>query len=41
MFGDPRSVILVSKGEEYNKLYVHDQDSYGAKWLSKYDEENL
>ena len=27
------SIILNSGGEDYNREYVHDQDSYGAKWL--------
>ncbi|MCK4731643.1 MAG: hypothetical protein KAT65_04210, partial [Methanophagales archaeon] len=41
MFGEPRSVILSSEGEQYDLLFVHDQDSYCAKWLSEYNESNL
>ena len=32
------SIIFNSEGEMYDYLYVHDQDSYGAKWLSKFSE---
>ena len=41
LFGVQRQIILNSEGQIYNLLYVHDQDSYGAKWLSKYGENNL
>ena len=33
MFGYPRQIILNSDGEQYDMLYVHDQESYAAKWL--------
>jgi uncharacterized membrane protein len=33
MFGYPRPITLNSEGEQYDKMYVHDQESYGAKWL--------
>jgi uncharacterized membrane protein len=33
IFGVPRAIILNSEGEQYDEMYVHDQDSYGAKWL--------
>ena len=36
IFGVQRSIILNSEGESYNKMYVHDQESYGAKWLKDY-----
>ncbi|MCK4735513.1 MAG: DUF2206 domain-containing protein, partial [Methanophagales archaeon] len=36
IFGVPRSIILNSEGEQYDRMYVHDQDSYGAKWLKNY-----
>ena len=32
-FGVPRQIILNSEGRLYDALYVHDQESYGAKWL--------
>ncbi|MCK4731727.1 MAG: DUF2206 domain-containing protein, partial [Methanophagales archaeon] len=35
IFGVPRAIILNSEGEEYDRKYVHDQDSYGAKWLKE------
>ena len=36
MFGYPRQITLNSEGRSYDMLYVHDQESYGAKWLSDY-----
>ncbi|HJH25573.1 MAG TPA: hypothetical protein C5S37_02110, partial [Methanophagales archaeon] len=36
IFGVPRAFTLNSEGEQYDRLYVHDQDSYGAKWLKNY-----
>ena len=33
LFGVPRYITLNSEGEQYELLYVHDQDSYGAKWI--------
>ena len=33
IFGVPRAIILNSEGEQYDPMYIHDQDSYGAKWL--------
>jgi uncharacterized membrane protein len=38
IFDVPASIALNSAGNEYNHLYVHDQESYGAKWLKKYGE---
>jgi uncharacterized membrane protein len=35
LLGFPNSIVLNSKGNEYT-LYLHDQDSYGAKWLGSY-----
>ena len=32
-FGNPLSISLNSKGPSYDYFYVHDQDSYAAKWL--------
>ena len=33
MFGYPRPITLNSEGEQYDNMYVHDQESYGARWL--------
>ena len=33
IFGVPRPIILNSEGEQYVLMYVHDQESYGARWL--------
>ena len=33
MFGYPRQITLNSGGEQYDTYYVHDQESYSAKWL--------
>lgn len=39
MFGVPRAIILNSEGDAYDEYYVHDQESYGAKWLSNHRED--
>ena len=39
MFGYLRPITLNSEGEQYDMLYVHDQESYGAKWLGYYADE--
>ena len=39
IFGVPRAIILNSEGEQYDKMYVHDQDNYGAKWLKSSTDE--
>ncbi len=31
----PRSIILNSEGEDYNNMYLHDQEYFGAKWLGE------
>ena len=31
--GIPRAIILNSEGEHYDIMYIHDQESCGAKWL--------
>lgn len=36
IFGVPRSMSLNSKGEQYDLMYLHDQEIYGAKWLKNY-----
>ena len=33
IFGVPRAITLNSEGGQYDMLYVHDQESYGAGWL--------
>jgi uncharacterized membrane protein len=33
LFGVPRAITLNSEGVQYDIMYVHDQDSYSAKWL--------
>jgi uncharacterized membrane protein len=38
MFGYPRRITLDSEGETYDKFFVHDQESCGAKWLEEYRE---
>ena len=40
MFGVRNAIILNSEGKQYDMLYVHDQESYGAKWLS-HKQQNL
>lgn len=39
LFGVPASMVLNSTGTEYQDWYVHDQDSYAAKWLERYRDE--
>ena len=41
VFDNPRSIVLNSEGQAYNKSYIHDQESYASKWLKvhKKDEE--
>lgn len=42
IFSDNRAIILSSsEGASYVMNYVHDQDSYGAKWLSGYGESDF
>ena len=36
IFGGQQSIILTSEGKEYDIWYVHDQESYGAKWLESH-----
>jgi uncharacterized membrane protein len=36
IFGVPRAITLNSEGEQHDSMYVHDQESYGAKWLKEY-----
>ena len=36
IFGHHRAITLNSEGEGYDRFYVHDQESYAAKWLGEY-----
>ena len=38
IFDVPRAITLNSEGEQYEVYYVHDQESYGAKWLKVHSE---
>ena len=33
IFGFPRDITLNSEGKQYDVEYIHDQESYSAKWL--------
>lgn len=33
MFGEPYLITLNSRGEQYDNMYVHDQETYSAIWL--------
>ena len=39
MFDVPRQITLNSEGAQYDTMYVHDQESYGAKWLANHAEQ--
>ena len=41
MFGYQHQMILNSEGYMYWKYYIHDQDTWGMKWLSNMREQNL
>ena len=41
IFSVPHTIILDSEGELYDRLYVHDQESCGAKWLKEYSENKM
>ncbi len=36
MFGDTRKITLNSEGEQYDALYIYDQEVYAAKWMGTY-----
>jgi uncharacterized membrane protein len=38
IFGYPRAITLNSEGEQYDTLYLHDQESGSMKWLKKYSD---
>jgi len=39
MFDYPRAITLNSEGEQYDMYYIHDQESYGAKWLKVHSQD--
>lgn len=39
IFGVPRSILLNSEGEQFEELYVHDQESFCAKWLKVHSQD--
>ena len=39
IFGVPRAITLNSEEKQYDLIYVHDQESYGAKWLKVHSED--
>ena len=39
--GVPASMILNSSGSEYEQWYIHDQDSYAAKWIKEHGKERV
>ena len=41
IFGSPSSMVLNSAGAEYRSRYVHDGESYAAKWIRKYGKEGV
>lgn len=41
LLGYPRSIMLDSRGYDYDTLYINDQESYGAKWLSYHWQNNI
>lgn len=36
VFGLPGAMVLNSEGQQYDLMYIHDQESYSAKWLKSY-----
>ena len=39
IFGVPHSILLNSEGEQFDELYVHDQESFCAKWLKVHSQD--
>ena len=39
MLGVPRAITLNSEGREYDRMYIHDQENYCAKWLKSHTDE--
>jgi len=40
IFGSPQSITLNSKGQAYDIMYVHEQETCAARWLSNYSSED-
>jgi len=40
IFDVPRAIALNSNGDQYDSMYTHDQESYGAKWLKNHAQKN-
>jgi len=41
IFGYPRDITLNPEGKQYDQNYVHDQESYCAKWLKEYRDHEI
>ena len=41
VFGYPGSITLNSEGQQYDVMYIHDQESISAKWLKDYAQEYI
>ncbi len=41
IFGEAHEIILNSEGDSYDMLFIHDQDTLGAKWLKHYASQNI
>jgi uncharacterized membrane protein len=41
LVGDTASVFFNSKGDQYNRMFIHDQDASGAIWIKEYREKDL
>ena len=39
IFGVPRAITLNSEGEQYDRMYIHDQESCCARWLKSNTDE--
>lgn len=39
IFGVPHSILLNSEGKQFDELYVHDQESFCAKWLKVHSQD--
>ncbi len=41
LFEVPQAISLNSEGEEYDTLFVHDQESHAARWLADHNDEQV
>ena len=41
IFNYPKSMVINSEGNEYDTLFIHDEESYSAKWLNRFRNESL